>query len=340
MKRRRFDRGLRINDSFLFDLSKIFPIIYSLALIIFCLVYRVFPAPDFLVLCLLIYAAHMKRAQRFMKDWFPFIALFLAYDTMRGIADNIVGIVHVTELINAELRLFGTIPTMVLQQSYRAPILDWAGALLYSLHFIVPFVFAFILWNRSPKNYRKYTVALLITSYSALITFLAYPTAPPWFGVNADRILFQMDGVMGIPLYATIYAFIEPNPFAAIPSLHAAYPWVVSLYSIKIKRLKALPILAFPLGVWFSAVYLGEHYIVDLLAGVAYSTVAYFLAEKLTARYSLHDSCTNHGKTMPSVTVQDEVASTEFAFFKDQYQRKVPYVSRLVTQPQKLNAMR
>ena len=284
------DKGLRINDSFLFNLARRFPIIYSVALIIFCLAYKVFPAPDFLALCLFIYAAHMKRAHRFIKDWFPFIALFLAYDTMRGIADNIAGIVHVTELINAELYLFGTIPTKALQQSYRTPILDWTGAIFYSLHFIVPFVFGFILWNRSPKNYRKYTVALLITSYSALITFLAYPSAPPWFGINAERILFQMDGVMGVPLYATIYAFIEPNPFAAIPSLHASYPWVVSLYAIKIKRIKALPVLIFPLGVWFSAVYLGEHYIIDLLAGVAYSTVAYFLAEKLTARNSFSRS--------------------------------------------------
>ncbi|NIR87736.1 inositol phosphorylceramide synthase [Candidatus Bathyarchaeota archaeon] len=284
------DKGLRINDRFLFNLARRFPIIYSVALIIFCLVYRVFPAPDFLALCLFIYAAHMKRAHRFIKDWFPFMALLLAYDTMRGIAYKIAGIVHVTEPINAELYLFGTIPTKVLQQFYRTPILDWAGAFFYSLHFVIPFVFGFVLWYRSPKNYRKYTVALLITSYSALITFLAYPAAPPWFGINAERILFQMDGVMGVPLYATIYAFIEPNPFAAIPSLHAAYPWVVSLYAIKIKRIKALPILIFPLGVWFSAVYLGEHYIIDLLAGVAYSTVAYFLAEKLTERYSFSRS--------------------------------------------------
>lgn len=292
------DKRLRIDDRFLFNLARRFPIIYSVALIIFCIVYRVFPAPDFLVLCLFIYAAHMKRAHRFIKDWVPFITLFLAYETMRGIVYHIAGIVHVTELIEAELYLFGTIPTKVLQQFYRNPILDWTGAFFYSLHFIVPIVFGFVLWNRSPKNYRKYTVALLITSYSALITFLAYPSAAPWFGINAERILFQIDGVIGVPLYATIYAFIEPNPFAAIPSLHAAYPWIVSLYAIKIKRIKALPILIFPLGVWFSAVYLGEHYIIDLLAGVAYATVAYFLAEKLTARHFFSRSRTNPTKTM------------------------------------------
>jgi len=273
----------RMDERFPFYLGRRFPVVYSLALIIFCIVYNVFPALDFLVLCLFICAAYIKRAQRFMKDWFPFVALLMAYGTMRGITDNIANIVHVTEPIKAELCLFGTIPTVMLQQFYRTPILDWVGALFYSLHFLVPFVFGFVLWNRSSENYRKYTVALLITSYSALITFLAYPSAPPWFGIDAERILFQMDGMIGVPFYATIYGFIAPNPFAAIPSLHAAYPWLIFLYAIKLKRIKAFPLLFFPFGVWFSTVYLGEHYVVDLIAGVIYSTVAYFLAEKLTA---------------------------------------------------------
>jgi len=281
-KKAKIFKRLRIDDHFLFNLGRSFPIVYSVALCIFCIVYRVYPAPDFLVLCLFVYAAYIKRVQRFIKDWVPFIALFLAYDAMRGIANNITGIVHVTELISAELHVFGMIPTLVLQQFYRNPVLDWTGGFFYALHFIVPMMFGFILWNRSPENYRKYVFALLLCSYSALITFLVYPSAPPWFGVDAERILFHLDGVVGVPFYATIYAFFEPNPFAALPSLHAAYPWLISLFAIKIKRIKALPVLIFSFGVWFSAVYMGEHYVIDLVAGVAYATVAFFLVEKLT----------------------------------------------------------
>lgn len=281
-KKAKIFKRLRIDDHFLFNLGRSFPIVYSVALCIFCIVYRVYPAPDFLVLCLFVYAAYIKRVQRFIKDWVPFIALFLAYDAMRGIANNITGIVNVTELISAELHVFGMIPTLVLQQFYRNPVLDWTGGFFYALHFIVPMMFGFILWNRSPENYRKYVFALLLCSYSALITFLVYPSAPPWFGVDAERILFHLDGVVGVPFYATIYAFFGPNPFAALPSLHAAYPWLISLFAIKIKRIKALPVLIFSFGVWFSAVYMGEHYVIDLVAGVAYATVAFFLVEKLT----------------------------------------------------------
>jgi len=276
----------RIDDNLLLNLSRLLPIIYLVVLSIFCVVYRLFPGPDFLILCFFIYAAFTKQAQRFIKDWFPFLALFLAYEAMRGIANNITGIVHVTELISAETQIFGTIPTLVLQHFYRSPLLDWIGAFFYSLHFLIPTVFGFVLWRRSRENYKRYTIALLVSSYSALITVLLFPTAPPWFGVKAERILFQVDHAMGIPFYATLLVLVTPNPFAAFPSLHATYPWLISLYSIKIKRIKALLILIIPLGVCFSAVYLGEHYVIDLLAGIAYSTAAFFLVEKLIPRFS------------------------------------------------------
>jgi membrane-associated phospholipid phosphatase len=40
-------------------------------------------------------------------------------------------------------------------------------------------------------------------------------------------------------------------------------------------------VLIFPIGVWFSAVYLGEHYVVDVLGGIAYAVVAFVAVEKI-----------------------------------------------------------
>jgi len=274
----------RIDDYSAYSWGRVFPVIYLAVLGVFCVTYNVFPGPEFVIVCFFIYAAHRKWTRRFIKNWVPFIALFLAYEAMYGIADNISGIVHVKELISAEFQIFGTIPTLVLQQFYRTPVLDYLGAFFYSLHFMIPTVFGFILWKYSPENYRKFTFALLVCTYSALITFLVYPSAPPWFAVKADRILFQIDHKLGLPVYATVFDLIQPNSFAAFPSLHATYPWLLSLYAIKIKRFKALPILVIPVGVWFSAVYLGEHYIIDLLGGVAYATFAFVFVEKLIPR--------------------------------------------------------
>jgi membrane-associated phospholipid phosphatase len=263
-----------------------FPAVYAAVFIVFCLIYKVYPGPEFLVLLFLIYAAYNRRSWRFVKDWVPFVALFLSYEAMYGVIGSISGIVHVLEPIGAEMQIFGAIPTLFLQQFYRTSILDYLGAFFYSLHFIVPTVFGLVVWKFYPKSYWKYTLALGICTYSALLTFLIYPVAPPWFGVKATRILFQIDSNLGVPVYRTIFDYIQPNPFAAFPSLHSTFPWLVSLFALKIKKIKALPILVLPLGVWFSAVYLGEHYIVDVIGGIGYASFAFLLVEKIIPRFS------------------------------------------------------
>jgi membrane-associated phospholipid phosphatase len=262
-------------------LGVVLPAVFASILIILCLIYGVIPGPELVVLVLFTYAAYDKRSRRFVRDWAPLVSLFLSYEALDALVPSLSKTVHVVQPIAAELQLFGTIPTLVLQQFCRCTFLDYLGAFFYSLHFIAPVVFAFILWKWRPQNFKGYTLALAIGTYSALLTFLLYPVAPPWYGVGAIRILSQLDTNLGIPLYRTIFDFIQSDPFASFPSLHAMYPWLIFLYAIKIKKAKALPVLIFPVGVWFSAVYLGEHYVVDLIGGVIYGTGAYLLAEKL-----------------------------------------------------------
>jgi membrane-associated phospholipid phosphatase len=280
----------------------LFPAIYAVALTVFCLVYEIIPGPEFLVLIFLIYAAYNKRTWAFLKDWLPFITVFLSYETMYGV----VGVVAKNHLhlgpYGADMAIFGQLPSLVLQETIRFSVLDYMGAVFYSLHFFAPTIFAFILWKASPKNYWKYTVAFGVCTYAALITFLVYPVPPPWYQLNAlynpsytgptvIRILTDsVDTSLGVPVYHTIFDFLSPNLFAAFPSMHSALPWLIFLFAFKIWKKKALPVLIFPVGVWFSAVYLGEHYVVDVLGGIAYATLAFVAVEKLLPYLSCHIS--------------------------------------------------
>jgi membrane-associated phospholipid phosphatase len=116
-----------------------------------------------------------------------------------------------------------------------------------------------------------------------LITFLFYPVAPPWLAVpDVTRILTaSVDPSIGLPVYKTLYDYLSPNLYAAFPSMHSAIPWLVFLFTFKIWRWKALPVIALPVGTWFSAIYLGEHYFTDVVAGIVYATVAFLAVEKL-----------------------------------------------------------
>jgi len=263
--------------------SILFPTLYLVAVSIFCLEYKIIPGPEFLVLGILIYAGYNQRTWRVLKDWLPFITVFISYEIMY----SFVGIISQYNLhggpYNFDLDMFGQIPSLFLQQTWRLPFLDYMGAFFYSIYFFVPTLFAYVLWRKSPKNYWKYTVAFGVCTYGALVTFLFYPVAPPWIEVpHVTRILTgSVDVNLGVPVYKTMFDFLSPNLYAAFPSMHSALPWLVFLFAFKIWRWKALPVLSLPVGTWFSAVYLGEHYVVDVLGGIAYATVAFVAVEKI-----------------------------------------------------------
>jgi len=260
----------------------LFPAIYAAVLGIFFLVYDIIPGPEFVVLIFLIYAAYNNKTWHFVKDWIPFLIVFMSYEAMNGLVGKISRLNLHSGPYNLELALFGGhVPSLILQQSFRFPVLDYLGAFFYTIYFFVPTIFGFVIWRESHKDYWKYIVALGVLTYSALLTFLAYPVAPPWLNPSLaaqgiTRILTDsVDKSLGVPVYKTIYDFLGPNLYAAFPSLHSALPWLVFLFAFKIWKWRALPVLVLPVGTWFSAVYLGEHYVVDIFAGIAYATVAF-----------------------------------------------------------------
>jgi membrane-associated phospholipid phosphatase len=70
-----------------------------------------------------------------------------------------------------------------------------------------------------------------------------------------------------LPIFASLYEK-NANVFAAIPSLHSAYPVILLYYGSKLKRPRLnILFIFFMLGIWFSAVYSGHHYIIDVILG-------------------------------------------------------------------------
>ncbi len=80
------------------------------------------------------------------------------------------------------------------------------------------------------------------------------------------------------------YAALNPNPVAAFPSLHAAFPFLGFLAVREVfSRRAAWAVLAWCVAVWFSVVYLGEHYVVDVIAGVALAALVWWVLNHAVA---------------------------------------------------------
>lgn len=249
-------------------------------------------APDRYALVLLLGALLIRRTRSFLLDWIPALLILISYDFLRGLVPLLNKNVHFMPLIEADKLIFGVVPTSALQTLfYQAGTLHWwdfLATIFYFLHFAVPLAFAYFLWMDNRGHFRQFVVAISLLSYGAWATFISFPAAPPWMAAEKgylpgvvkilDSTLASFPTSYELP---TIYHRINPNPVAAIPSMHGAYPFLILLFAIKFFKWKGLFFLPYVAGVWLSMIYLGEHYFIDLLAGGIYAIIFFYISDIL-----------------------------------------------------------
>ena len=218
------------------------------------------------------------RGENFIRDWGPFILVFAAYWSLRGIADNINKNEYSSIVIGWEEFLFGKIPTLVLQ-AHRSSIADYVCVVLYSLHYTIPIFTALYIYTKNKDIFKRFTLAFTFTCFISFAFFLTFPVAPPRL---ADELDGEIDDIRveTLPDGEDLDKGFNANPYAAMPSLHSALPWLSTLFLFKM-RSKFTPIMLFvTIGIWFSTVYLGEHFIVDIIAGVLLTSIVFAIIER------------------------------------------------------------
>lgn len=254
--------------------------------------------PDRYFIVLVVGAFLINHSKNFIHDFAPFLFLLISYDFLRGFADDLNKMVDFQSPITITNALFGgRIPTVELQHMFYTPGLlhwfDYLAGVLYSLHFAIPFTFAFFLWFQNRERFREFMLGLVLLSYGGLIMFFLHPIAPPWLASehgnipHVVRILHLVQDrfpeTINLP---TIYHRIGPNPVAAIPSLHAGYTLLVLLYAVKFLKYKGWIMLVYIAAMWLSIIYLGEHYVIDVLAGAISAFFAFKFSGYIMNKYA------------------------------------------------------
>ena len=253
-------------------------------------------SPERLVLLMLIAALVLGRARLFLADWIPFLVLFLSYEYLRGLGGK-AGLPH-HDVTGLERALFGgQVPSLALQHAFYHPgqvsWYDVAATMFYFLHFAFPLAVGYLLWITARPTFLRYSRTLLAMSFAAFFFYLLVPVAPPWIAVSGvakiiSSTLPSYTDIPGLGTPATVYHFFYANQYAAMPSMHAAYPLLAALYAFRLFRWRALPLFAYTGCVWLSIVYLGEHYVVDIIGGVAFVAAAYLGDEALARWWAAH----------------------------------------------------
>ncbi|MBN8719504.1 MAG: inositol phosphorylceramide synthase [Sediminibacterium magnilacihabitans] len=242
--------------------------------------------------------------RKFITGFSIFMIFWIIFDYMKAFPNYHYNTVHIESLYQAEKKLFGIwqdgrlLTPNEYWSLHRYTLLDIAAGIFYLCWVPVPLAFAGFLFFKDRRQFLYFSLSFLLVNLIGFAFYYIYPAAPPWYvqqygfgfipGTPGNTAgLAAFDRIFHVEVFKALYAK-SSNVFAAMPSLHAAYPLIVLYYGIK-NKLGAVNLLFVLVmaGIWFSAVYSGHHYVLDVLAGIACSVTGIFLFKWLSEKQPL-----------------------------------------------------
>jgi len=205
--------------------------------------------------------------------WFGFLA---AYQVARGVADRdpTRAFANGWKVIDWEQRLAGlgelTLQGWTQSSHFLAELVSWT---YWNSEFTV--IGLALLWVYLRRNhaFTRFRNTILLANVLGLIGYVLLPTAPPRFftSIGFTDTLGQLGGLN----HGSGLVQLAANPYAAMPSLHAADALIVGviLASVVRNRFGKALWLVWPLWVSFAVMATGNHFWLDVAAGIVLGTV-------------------------------------------------------------------
>jgi membrane-associated phospholipid phosphatase len=195
--------------------------------------------------------------------------------------------VHVDYPVRIDCVLgLGELPSVRLQRAFGAPgRIHWHEKLLIWPHwlwFLVPHTAVGYILLRHRERFPAAAVGMYAVFDVGALVYWALPTAPPWYAAQKGRLgaasgrqlaVRRMMAEYGAEFWGDawtpLYSYFGGNPLAAMPSLHFATSVMAAHLLGEVGRGPGLVGWSYAVVLGVALVYLGEHYVVDLLAGLA-----------------------------------------------------------------------
>ncbi len=238
--------------------------------------------------------------KKFITYYFPIIITAAIYNGMGLLSDIVISKVHVSEPYMLEKSIFGFLsnsklvtPNEFFTTSTNS-FLDAICCVAYLFYAIAFMLFSFFLYGANLFLWvKKLNWAWLIVSILGFITYHIYSAAPPWYVAQyglgpADLSVTALSSPFHQIISSTFLENIYINMgsiFSSMPALYISYPFIALFIAFQIGRFRTVSILWSSL-VSFSALYLNQHYVIDILLALLYALITVIIVEKIfTKRY-------------------------------------------------------
>jgi hypothetical protein len=247
---------------------------------------------EHVIILALVAFAVIGRARPFVWDWLPFLFVAVMFEDLTAVGAKIAGSVHILGPIVFEKTLLGgVVATTWLQdrigEGFFGMVLSVPLTIEYLFHFAAPLVAGLWLWVWHRERFGSFVSAYILVMSTGFIAYLLYPEMPPWLAAQQGQLpqvhRIAVELLQRLGGFGSFYAGADPEPNAAMPSLHVTVPLVVSLAVISVKgygNRRAWLWLLYPITIGFGVVYLGEHYIADVVVGLALGVLCWLVAEQ------------------------------------------------------------
>jgi hypothetical protein len=206
---------------------------------------------------------------------------------------------------------FGELPTVRLQRRFASRewrlgdrVLVWA----HWLWFMVPHGSLVYVMLRHRNRFDRAAVLTYAVFDIGAMVYWILPTAPPWYAaahagrgghfngrmlepstsnehpqeIAVRRMMVEYGEFFWKDGWGPLYSVLGGNPLAAMPSLHFATSMMAAQLLAETGPVAGTLAWGYTATLGFALVYLGEHYVVDLLAGAALTTAVRSAAPGVT----------------------------------------------------------
>ena len=174
----------------------------------------------------------------------------------------------------------GRLPTLRLQDALGRPgrvtRLDRALSIVHWAWFMEPHLSLLFVQRRHVERFPRAARQMAATYDLGCALYFAVPTAPPWYAgeigavdVEVRRVMVDAGKELWGGAWEPLYDSLNTNPWAAMPSLHFATSLMAAIHLGEAGRIPGVLGWSYAAALAFALVYLGEHYVTDLLAGAA-----------------------------------------------------------------------
>ena len=179
---------------------------------------------------------------------------------------------------------FGLPPTLRLQRAFSAPgtvnrferVLVWC----HWMWFPVPHGSVLYVLLRAGERFPSAAARMYAVFDLGAAFYWAIPTAPPWWAAQhgelvdrkptqTRRMMIEYGEQFWGDRWTALYDVLGGNPLAAMPSLHFATSLMAAHLLAEVGPAAGAVGWAYVTMLGLALVYLGEHYVADLLAGAA-----------------------------------------------------------------------